>query len=45
MPADTQLAVLQRIEGHLKLIAENGKRIADALEEIDRKTPNADGTA
>lgn len=45
MPQDTQLAVLQRIEGHLKKIADNGERIAAALEKLEKKTPNADGTA
>ena len=44
-PAETQLSVLIRIEQHLKLIANNGQRIAAALEEIAKKTPNADGTA
>ena len=44
-PAETQLSVLIRIEQHLKIMADNGRRIAEALEAIEKKTPNADGTA
>lgn len=44
MPAETQLDILRRMEGHLKQIADNGKRVAVALEAINAKTPNADGT-
>lgn len=43
-PAETQLSVLIRIEQHLKLISDSGRRIADALEELARKTPNPDGS-
>lgn len=44
-PAETQLSVLIKMEQHLKLIADNGRRIADALESIERKTINPDGTS